>query len=48
LDAQAIGFKLGRNYPMPIVDHDQARKKTLERYQVVKRAKSETETELKA
>ncbi|MFM7660233.1 MAG: cryptochrome/photolyase family protein [Betaproteobacteria bacterium] len=48
LDTQAIGFKLGRNYPMPIVDHDQARKKTLERYQVVKRAKSETETEPKA
>jgi deoxyribodipyrimidine photo-lyase len=48
LDAQTIGFKLGQNYPMPIVDHDQARKKTLERYQVVKRAKSETETEPKA
>ena len=48
LDAQAIGFKLGRNYPMPIVDHDQARRKTLERYQVVKRAKSEIETGLKA
>jgi len=24
---------------LPIVNHDQARKKTLERYQVVKRAK---------
>ena len=39
LDAQAIGFKLGSDYPLPIVHHDQARKKTLERYQVVKRAK---------
>ena len=39
LDAQAIGFKLGNDYPLPIVHHDQARKKTLERYQVVKRAK---------
>ena len=29
---------LGRDYPQPIVDHAQARKQTLERYAVVKKA----------
>jgi deoxyribodipyrimidine photo-lyase len=29
---------LGQNYPLPIVDHDSARKETLERYAVVKLA----------
>lgn len=33
--AQA-GLRLGRDYPLPIVDHDQARKRTLERFSVVK------------
>jgi len=28
---------LGRDYPMPVVDHDEARKKTLVRYSVVKK-----------
>lgn len=29
---------LGHTYPLPIVQHDEARKKTLERYAVVKAA----------
>jgi deoxyribodipyrimidine photo-lyase len=39
LDAQALGFHLARDYAPPIVDHSQARLKTLARYQVVKRTK---------
>ena len=31
------GLVLGRNYPVPVVLHDQARKKTLERYAVVRK-----------
>jgi deoxyribodipyrimidine photo-lyase len=30
------GLRLGRDYPAPIVQHDVARKRTLERYAVVK------------
>jgi deoxyribodipyrimidine photo-lyase len=30
-------ISLGHNYPAPIVDHDTARKRTLERYAVVKK-----------
>jgi deoxyribodipyrimidine photo-lyase len=36
--AQA-GVRLGNNYPEPIVMHDEAREKTLQRYAVVKRTK---------
>lgn len=36
LDMQASGIALGTNYPHPIVNHDDARKKTLARYAVVK------------
>ena len=36
IDLQAAGIALGRNYPAPIVDHDAARRRTLERYAVVK------------
>jgi deoxyribodipyrimidine photo-lyase len=32
----AAGIQLGKNYPCPIVQHDLARKRTLERYSVVK------------
>ncbi len=32
------GVRLGRDYPPPVVDHDTARKRTLERYGVVKGA----------
>ena len=31
---------LGRDYPVPIVQHDEARKETLERYEVVKVVKA--------
>jgi deoxyribodipyrimidine photo-lyase len=36
VDLEAAGVRLGRTYPMPLVDHDAARAKTLERYSVVK------------
>jgi deoxyribodipyrimidine photo-lyase len=32
----AAGVQLGRDYPWPIVDHEQARKRTLERFGAVK------------
>jgi deoxyribodipyrimidine photo-lyase len=31
------GITLGKDYPTPIVAHDEARKRTLERYAVVKK-----------
>ncbi|WP_295645591.1 deoxyribodipyrimidine photo-lyase [uncultured Methylibium sp.] len=36
LDLASAGLQLGRDYPEPIVQHDLARAKTLERYAVVK------------
>ena len=36
IDLQAAGIVLGRDYPQPIVDHAQAREKTLARYAVVR------------
>jgi deoxyribodipyrimidine photo-lyase len=36
-EQHACGFVIGRDYPAPIVDHDQARRQTLERYGVVKK-----------
>jgi deoxyribodipyrimidine photo-lyase len=33
------GVHIGHDYPLPIVDHDQARQKTLMRFSVVKKAK---------
>jgi deoxyribodipyrimidine photo-lyase len=36
LDLAAAAVELGRNYPHPIVQHDEARKATLDRYAVVK------------
>ncbi|MFM8610875.1 MAG: cryptochrome/photolyase family protein [Burkholderiaceae bacterium] len=38
IDLQAAGIALGRDYPLPVVDHAQAREKTLARYAVVKKA----------
>ncbi len=38
IELAAAGITLGQTYPQPIVDHDQARKRTLARYAVVKRA----------
>jgi deoxyribodipyrimidine photo-lyase len=39
-DLQAADVSLGKTYPEPIVQHDEARALTLERYAVVKKAKS--------
>jgi deoxyribodipyrimidine photo-lyase len=36
IDLQAAGLELGPHYPWPVVAHDAARAKTLERYAVVK------------
>jgi deoxyribodipyrimidine photo-lyase len=36
LELQAAGLVLGRDYPPPIVQHDEARARTLARYAVVK------------
>jgi deoxyribodipyrimidine photo-lyase len=33
----AAGVELGRHYPRPVIHHDEARKRTLERYAVVKK-----------
>jgi deoxyribodipyrimidine photo-lyase len=38
LDLQAAGVSLGRDYPLPLVDHDEARARTLARFAVVKTA----------
>jgi deoxyribodipyrimidine photo-lyase len=38
--AASDDFVLGRDYPKPIVQHDEARAATLERYAVVKAAKA--------
>ena len=38
LDLAAAGMELGRDYPRPLVAHDEARARTLERYAVVKKA----------
>jgi deoxyribodipyrimidine photo-lyase len=40
VDLKAAGIELGRDYPAPIVQHDEARARTLERYAVVKAAPS--------
>jgi deoxyribodipyrimidine photo-lyase len=37
MELQAAGFQLGKDYPAPIVDHAEAREKTLARYAVVKK-----------
>jgi deoxyribodipyrimidine photo-lyase len=37
VDLEAAGVRLGHTYPQPIVAHDEARTKTLERYGVVKK-----------
>jgi deoxyribodipyrimidine photo-lyase len=34
---QMAGVTLGQNYPRPVVAHDEARKRTLQRYEVVKK-----------
>ena len=37
LELQSAGVVLGKTYPRPIVDHAEAREKTLARYAVVKK-----------
>jgi len=37
LELAAAGLVLGRDYPLPVVDHAQARARTLERYSVVRK-----------
>ena len=37
IELAAAGIQLGRNYPMPIVDHSEARALTLQRYAVVRK-----------
>jgi deoxyribodipyrimidine photo-lyase len=41
LELQAAGVVIGQTYPAPLVDHAEAREKTLERYAVVKKKPSE-------
>ena len=36
LELEAAGVRLGDTYPRPMVDHDEARQRTLARYAVVK------------
>jgi deoxyribodipyrimidine photo-lyase len=38
IELEAAGVELGRDYPRPLVDHAEAREKTLQRYAVVKPA----------
>ncbi|MBP6765729.1 MAG: deoxyribodipyrimidine photo-lyase, partial [Rubrivivax sp.] len=38
VDLVAAGVTLGKDYPLPVVDHAAAREKTLARYAVVKGA----------
>ncbi len=38
IELEAAGVVLGKNYPLPVVDHDEARKNTLIRYNVVKKS----------
>jgi deoxyribodipyrimidine photo-lyase len=40
IELEAAGVELGRDYPRPIVDHAGAREKTLQRYAVVKAART--------
>jgi deoxyribodipyrimidine photo-lyase len=40
LELEAAGVRLGDSYPAPIVDHAEARERTLQRYAVVREAKN--------
>jgi deoxyribodipyrimidine photo-lyase len=42
LELEAAGVRLGENYPKPIVDHAEARERTLLRYAVVKEAQRDS------
>lgn len=41
LELQAAGMVLGKDYPQPVVMHDEARARTLQRYAVVKKSASQ-------
>ncbi|MEO8836817.1 MAG: deoxyribodipyrimidine photo-lyase [Caldimonas sp.] len=41
IELEAAGVELGRSYPRPIVDHAEARAKTLQRYAVLRKAKGD-------
>jgi deoxyribodipyrimidine photo-lyase len=45
IELEAAGILLGRDYPLPVVNHDEARKKTLVRYSVVKKVSPESATD---
>jgi deoxyribodipyrimidine photo-lyase len=38
IDLESAGVRLGRDYPEPVVDHEEARQRTLARYAVVREA----------
>ncbi len=40
IELEMAGIRLGQDYPMPIVDHNEARKNTLIRYAVVKKTEA--------
>jgi deoxyribodipyrimidine photo-lyase len=40
LELAAAGVALGKNYPLPLVRHDEARARTLQRYAVVKKTEA--------
>ena len=42
IELEAAGILLGRDYPLPVVNHDEARKKTLVRYSIVKKVSPES------
>jgi len=45
LELAAAGVTIGKNYPAPVVDHDAARKRTLERYHVVRTSGADSAAE---
>ena len=44
LTLKSAGLELGKNYPLPVVDHASARELTLKRYSVVKSTKTDLKT----
>ena len=42
LELEAVGVRLGQDYPRPIVDHAEARERTLKRYAVVRQLPRES------
>jgi deoxyribodipyrimidine photo-lyase len=44
MELVAAGIELGKDYPRPVVDHAEARERTLQRYAVVKKETSPRST----